>query len=179
MIPAIAEIRTLFRVISSFCLRLHKIQSQTPNPKHSTLLSVLSLPPFPLHIRTMGFKPEDEESFNADVSKWTIETKEALVNQMNSLGIVHRENSSSEVPAQKALKSSTRKQSGIVNKISFRMPRHMVFVAKGKGRLRTDGTTNRQPKDWFNSVVDSRMDSLTDIVADHSGNLILNALLIK
>jgi hypothetical protein len=128
------------------------------------------------------FNPEDIDSFNADVNKWTKETKEKIVSEMNSLGIVHREYSQSPVPASKALKTSERKNAGVVSKISFRMPRHMVFVAKGVGRgvpISKAGQGNRKPKDWFNGPVEARIGELTDIVAAHQMVMILNAILIK
>jgi hypothetical protein len=130
----------------------------------------------------MSFLPEDMDSFNADAARWAKGTKDAIVDQMNSLGIVHRDNSQSTVPAQQALKQSQRKNAGVVNKISFKFPRHMVFVAKGVGRgvpVSKAGQSNRKAKDWFNDPVEKRMDELTDIVADHHGAMVLNAILIK
>lgn len=128
------------------------------------------------------FLVTDIDNFNADVDKWTKGSKDAVVNEMDSLGIVHRENSTSPVPAQKALKTSEKKNAGVINKISFKFPRHMVFVSKGVGRgtkASQVGSTNRKPKDWFNGPIERRMDELTDIVADHHGTMVLNALLIK
>lgn len=127
----------------------------------------------------MSFLPSDINAFNNDVTKWAVETKADVVAEMNALGIVHRENSKSEVPAQKAIKTSQRTRDGVVNKVSFRMPRHLVFIHKGKGRLRNDGTTTRQPKPWFNPIVEKKVEELAGIVAEHSGVLILNALVIK
>lgn len=130
----------------------------------------------------MAFLPEDMDAFNSDVSKWTKDAKADVIAEMNSLGIVHRENSKSPVPAQQALKASQYKNAGVVNKISFRMPRHLVFVHKGVGRgtkISQVGSTNRVAKPWFNPVIEKKIDELVDIVADHQGAMVLNAIMIK
>jgi hypothetical protein len=147
-----------------------------------TLLTVLSLSLSICHFRTMAFLPEDMDAFNSDVNKWTKETKSEVVSEIGALGIVHRENSKSPVAAQKALKTSQRKNAGLINRISFRMPRHMVFVHKGVGRgtkITDVGSTNRVAKPWFNPVIEKKLDELVDIVADHQGAMVLNAIMIK
>lgn len=130
----------------------------------------------------MAFLHEDIDAFNSDVSKWTKDTKSDVVSEMNSLGIAHHENSTSPVPAQQAFKTSQRKKAGVVTKISFRMPRHMVFVHKGVGRgtkITQVGTTNRVAKPWFNPVIEKKLDELVDIVSDHQGAMVLNAIMIR
>jgi hypothetical protein len=130
----------------------------------------------------MAFLPEDMDAFNTDVNKWTKDTKSEVVSEIGSLGIVHQENSKSPVPAQKAIKTSQRKNAGLVNRISFRMPRHMVFVHKGVGRgtkITDVGSTKRVAKPWFNPVIERKIDELVDIVADHQGAMVLNAIMIK
>jgi hypothetical protein len=128
------------------------------------------------------FRAEDIDSFNGDVGRWAKGTKEAAVAEMNALGIVHLENSKSPVPAQQALKTSQRKNAGITNRVSFKMPRHMVFVHKGVGRgtkISQVGSTGRKAKPWFNPVIEKALPNLADIVADHSGTMVLNAVIIK
>lgn len=130
----------------------------------------------------MAFLAEDMDAFNKDVSKWTKDTKAEVISEMNSLGIVHRENSQSPVPAQEAFKTSQGKKAGVVSKISFRMPRHMVFVHKGVGRgtkITEAGNSKRKAKAWFNPVIEKNMNDLVDIVADHQGAMVLNAIMIK
>jgi hypothetical protein len=101
---------------------------------------------------------------------------------MDALGIVHRSYSTSPVPAKKALRTGLRKKYGIVNRIGFRIPRHMVFVHKGVGRgtkISQAGSTNRKVKPFLNPVIDRNLDQLATIVADHGGTLIVNALMIR
>jgi len=130
----------------------------------------------------MPFRPTDIDSFNNDVGDWTRDTKSQVVDEMNSLGIIHRPGSTSPVPAQRALKTGLRKNAGITNRISFKFPRHLVFVHKGVGRGTTIGqvgSTSRKPKPFLNPVIDRNLDKLTGIVADHHGTLIVNALMIR
>jgi hypothetical protein len=130
----------------------------------------------------MAFLPSDIDAFNSDVNKWTKDAKADIISEMDVQGIVHRENSKSPVPAKQALKTSQRKKAGVVNRISFRMPRHMVFVHKGVGRGTTitqAGTTNRKAKPWFNPVIEKNLNELVDIVADHQGTMVLNAIMIR
>lgn len=128
------------------------------------------------------FRPEDIDEFNKEVGQWGKGSKTDLVQEMNSLGIVHREDSKSPVPAQKALKMSVRNKGGVASKISFKMPRHMVFVHKGVGRgtkITDVGSTGRKAKHWYNPVIEKNLPELVDIVADNQGTMVLNAVMIK
>jgi hypothetical protein len=136
---------------------------------------------FLLKQQTM-FRPEDIDAFNSDVSQWTRAAKEAVVSEISSQGIIHRENSKSPVAAQNAIKTAQRKKTGVTARISFKMPRHMVFVHKGVGRgtkITDVGSTNRKAKPWFNPVIEKKFPELVDIVADHQGTMVLNAVMIK
>jgi hypothetical protein len=58
----------------------------------------------------------------------------------------------------------------------------MVFVHKGVGRgtkISQVGSTKRKAKPWLNPIIDRNLDRLADIVADHHGTLIVNALMIR
>ena len=128
------------------------------------------------------FRPEDVDAFNQDVSSWSKKARQAMVSEMNALGIVHHEGSRSPVPAQQALKARVSKKDGTASRISFRMPRHLVFVHKGVGRgtkISQVGSTKRTAKPWFNPVVEQQLPELVDIVADHTGAMILNSIMIK
>jgi hypothetical protein len=128
------------------------------------------------------FRPEDIDAFNSEVGKWAKDSRVDIVNEIKSLGILHHEYSKSPVPAERALRMSLRNKVGVVNRIGFKMPRHMVFVHKGVGRgtkISQVGSTKRVPKPWFNPVIERNLPKLVDIVADHQGTMILNAVMIK
>lgn len=58
----------------------------------------------------------------------------------------------------------------------------MVYVHKGVGRgtpIEKVGQTNRKAKEWFNPVIDRRIDELADVVAEELGAALINNLLIK
>jgi len=101
---------------------------------------------------------------------------------MDTLGIKHSANSKSPQAAQKALKDSYRKSDGLIQRISYQIPRHMIFVHKGVGRgtpIDKVGTTGRKAKPWFNPVIEANIDDLGDIVANELGDEIVNNILIK
>lgn len=130
----------------------------------------------------MAFLPEDVDVFNADVRQWAKATLLQIRSEINAQGIVHRENSKSSVPAKEAIKANPGKKDGVTSKVSFKMPRHMVFVHKGVGRgtkISAVGTTGRKAKPWFNPVLEKNIPNLVDIVADHHGAMILNAVMIR
>ncbi len=119
---------------------------------------------------------------NARITDWAKGTEGDLKEEIKSLGIRHRANSKSPMAAVKALKTTYRKGDGIINRISFRIPRHMIFVHKGVGRdtpIEKVGQTNRKAKPWFNPVIDKNIDELADIAAEEIGGAIINNLLIN
>lgn len=128
------------------------------------------------------FRPEDIDAYNNAVGDWTSDTKGQVISEMDALGIVHSEKSKSKVPAKKALRTALRKNAGVTNRISFKIPRHMVFVHKGVGRgtrISQVGTTKRKPKPFLNPVIEKNIGKLAEVVADHQGTMVVNALMIK
>jgi hypothetical protein len=86
------------------------------------------------------------------------------------------------VAAQRALTVRTPKKSGIISRISYTIPRHMIYVHKGVGRgtkIDQVGNTNRKAKPWFNPVIDANINKLADTVAEELGTEIINKMLIK
>lgn len=126
----------------------------------------------------MSFLPADIEKYNEDLDGWTGGTYKDVINEMNALGIQHRDYSKSPVPLQRALTTRQRKQEGVTNRISFQFPRHGVFVHKGVSKGHGKGNP-RQAKEFLQPPVDRNFDKLGDIVLDGTGNMIINALLIR
>jgi hypothetical protein len=115
---------------------------------------------------------------NADVSSWATETRKEVVSQMDELDIRHYPYSPNKVPLRKALKQRLVRRRDMINKISYTMPRSAVFVHKGVSRGHPISNP-RKIKQFFNPVIDERIEKLADLVAEHSGNIIINALQIK
>jgi hypothetical protein len=122
------------------------------------------------------------EKANERIQEWTIQTRTELKEQIRSEGILHRNNSRSPVAAVNALKTSLKRTDGLTSRISFKFPKHMIYVHKGVGKdtpIEKAGTTNRKAKPWFNPVIDERIDQLADIVVEEIGSAIINNLKIK
>jgi len=122
------------------------------------------------------------DKLNKDIKSWSMTTRADLVTQFSKLNIQHVERSPSLRPSRDVLASRTSMRQGMINRVSFSFPRHMVFVHKGVGKgvpISKVGTSNRKAKEWFNPVVDRDIEKLADIVADGQGDLIVNNLSIK
>ena len=123
---------------------------------------------------------------NSDVSRWSYLTRNELVQKLNSMNIRQ---------TGKLLKSisyNLRKYHGEVERITFKFPRHGIFVEKGVGRgypiesvrntsamLSVMSGKKRYPKPWFNPVMDDELPALADTVAKHYGDLSVKHIKIK
>lgn len=121
---------------------------------------------------------------NQDINDWFDGTEKDLKQKFDDLDIEHVKRSPSPVASRDVLNHITQKKLGLISKGSFKFPRHMVFVAKGVGKgvpagIAGTSATHRRPKDWFNSVIDARIDNLADTVAENSGDLIADNIKIK
>lgn len=114
-----------------------------------------------------------DKKLNDDVSKWRKDTESKLKESMDAAGIKHSDKSKSPVAARDALKSAQAKKFGVVNRISFKFPRHLVFVEKGVGRGHPISNP-REAKPWFNKIVEDQMESLADIVAENTADKVVS-----
>lgn len=121
---------------------------------------------------------EDHDKINHDIQAWDRGTKNDLVARMNSLNIRHVKRSPNKISLQRALKSSLRKRGGLVNRISYQMPRSAIFLHKGVGKGRP-ASAPRGAKEWYSPVVNKNITGLADIVAEGGANMIVNNLDIK
>lgn len=128
------------------------------------------------------FRPQDVDAYNQEVSNWTKDTRQQAINELDALGVVHRPESRSPIPLRKALRTVVRKNVGVASRISFKIPRHAVFLHKGVGRgtkASQVGNTSRKAKPFLNPPIEKNLDKLAAIVADHQGTMVVNALMIK
>lgn len=105
-----------------------------------------------------------------------------LRSRINELGIRHAANSRSQKAAEKSLVVRTPKKGGLIDRVSYIFPRHMIYVHKGVGRgtkISEVGNTRREAKPWFNPVIEENIDGLADIVAEEMGSGIINNILIR
>jgi hypothetical protein len=119
---------------------------------------------------------------NSKIVGWSKDILLKLRTEINNQGIRHVASSRSPQAAEKALVARTPKKGGLVERVSYIMPRHMIYVHKGVGRgtkISQVGNTNRKAKPWFNPIIEQNIDGLADIVAEELGSGIVNNILIR
>lgn len=124
------------------------------------------------------------ESLNEKTRQWRFATRRKIVEKMKELGIKHVKRSPSSKAASKSVSTREKKKFGVVERISYTFPKHMVFVHHGVGRgtkrnAANSFHTNRVPKDWFNSVLDEEVPRLADDITDEFADMSVNAIQIK
>lgn len=110
---------------------------------------------------------------NAQVRSWAAGSAQHMQQEAKSLGITHRSNSQSNGSSIDKIFSAVKTKFRIAERISFKFPRHMVFVHKGVGKgtpISAVGTTNRKAKEWFEKPMKNDIEMLADIVQDHFGD---------
>lgn len=117
----------------------------------------------------------DEEK----IIDWARNNLSAIKNTIDALGIKHSPRSPNKI----ALKNNItlkfkRDRDGILNKISYGMPRSGVFEHKGVSR--GHGIDNpRTAKKWFDIPTEMNLPDLQKIVAENDCNYVINNLSIK
>lgn len=117
----------------------------------------------------------DSQYFNLLVKDWAKESIRDLRLELSRLDVKFSLNSNS---MNKVLRSSVRNYRGVASQISFKMPRHAIFLHKGVGKSRPI-ISPRGAKPWFNPVISRNLPTLADAVADNQANIIVNAFNIQ
>lgn len=136
--------------------------------------------------------------FNEDVKKWANETTAKLRVSVKSL--IDRDLLLSNSITPKVYYDN--KYAKEANRIGFSFVREGVYTHKGagkgqggtkgsnwynlKGELKSTqlgslmkmGTGNRQPKEWFNPIIENQLPQLADLVSDFSASLALDTTTI-
>ena len=127
-----------------------------------------------------GFKTSEQiEAFNEKVKAWSAKVKSDLVPSI-------RANDISGIKLSRSIRNTFQTEYGEISRLGFSFARHGIFVHKGVGRgyqarngmvVKTSKTPgfNRQPKPWFNPVVESHLDELGQIIHDHNEKAIINS----
>lgn len=106
------------------------------------------------------------------VQSWGRETLVKLKANISATGITYSNPSSL-----KRVGVKFRRKRGEIDRISFNMPRHGIFVHLGVGRGTPKskiGQTKRQAKEWFNPVIEKEIDKLADGLAENTAETISN-----
>lgn len=149
--------------------------------------------------------PINFDKQNERVLDWASKMESGLKGHSAALGITHRANSPSPGSSVDKIKHRERYRTGVVEVISFKFPRSLIWPHKGAGKgrggllgsvwydklgirrttnpksLGSMGTGGRMAKPWFNDTIEGSggVEELANIVAEESGDAIVNNLLIK
>lgn len=126
---------------------------------------------------------EGADKMNQDIQSWAQQTTEELKRQFAVLDIKHVKGSPSKQSSREAIINRYRRMQGVISRVSFAFPRHMVFVHKGVGKgvtisLAGSSATTRKPKPWFDPVIEQRVEQLADAVAENGADMVVNNLKI-
>src|SRR5205809_7554682 len=94
------------------------------------------------------FEQHDIDKLNSEITEWNKNNKSDLLNEMDALGIKHSKNSPNPTPLRRALKTSLRQRYGLINKVTYSMPRSAILLQKGVSRSHPISNP-RQEKKWF------------------------------
>lgn len=120
-----------------------------------------------------------EDYDNDKIIAWGKKNLAAIKSTIGALGIKHAPKSPNPVSLQNNVFLKTRKdRDGIIDKISYGMPRSGVFVHKGVSR--GHGIDNpRKAKRWFDIPTEINLPDLQEIVAENDVTYVINNLTIK
>lgn len=105
------------------------------------------------------------DDINPKIESRTDQLLKELKAEMSSLGMVHDKK---DPLFRIGRRYNKEKEFNMINRIRLRFKRSGVFVHKGVGRPKKDGSpSSRQPKEWFNPLVEKYADDLADTMADH------------
>jgi hypothetical protein len=126
----------------------------------------------------------DTNKYNQRVKGWQKDALQAIDKSFDEENIQHVARSPSPHPSREVIKAISNFKLGMITSISFKFPKHMVYVAKGVGKgvpaaLAGTSATTRKQKDWFNKKMDKSVEDLADIVAEETGDMVVNNLRIR
>lgn len=120
----------------------------------------------------------DISEMDNEIVQWNKHNVDDLKARLKQLNVKHYKRSPNPVPLIRALKSTLRKNAGLTDRISYKMPRSAVFLHKGVSKGHPI-TNPRTAKEWYTPIVDQNIEKLHDIIADGGGNLVINNFKIQ
>lgn len=116
---------------------------------------------------------------NAEVRLWAAGSAQHMQKEAKALGITHRSNSPSSGSSIDKIFSAVKTKFSIAERISFKFPRHLVFVHKGVGKgtpITAVGTTSRKAKEWFEKPMTKDIEKLADIVQENFADAAVSSI---
>ncbi|MEA3378029.1 MAG: hypothetical protein U9Q69_00150 [Nanoarchaeota archaeon] len=141
----------------------------------------------------------DVEKYNQEIRRWQNNTYKAIKGNLSKLNIGIKGKTAllksvrspsafsnlqkrvkKETILRKAFKKAKLKENyGEIDSIGFKMPRHGIYISKGVSKGHKVGNPRRK-KDWFNSLMDPRIQQIADIVLEYKGDqAVLNSNSLK
>jgi hypothetical protein len=147
----------------------------------------------------------DLDKYNDRVKEWGRDTINRMAAQASAMAVVHRSDSPSKGSSIRKLKDKYRMKDGGVDQVSIKFPRSLIWTHKGAGKGRagatgskwTDkygqtkttkeaskgkmATLGRKAKPFFDRTLDgpNGVEQLADIVAEETGDVLINNMFIK
>jgi len=116
---------------------------------------------------------------NEKIIDWSKSNLQAVKATIDNMGIKHARFSPSPRSLKNALTVKTRQRAGLVDKISYKMPRSGVMRHKGVGKGRGIRSGRTIPAPWFDTPTNQNLPKLLDIVADSDCTYVINNISIK
>lgn len=110
--------------------------------------------------------------YNRGINKLTLTTRNALINEIKEFDIIETEELLSSIG------TTTRKASGEINSVGYRMSLHGIYTEHGVGRGRPVNSVKakRNARPWFQPTIEKYKEDLYELVADHKAEMVLNAV---
>ena len=123
---------------------------------------------------------KDFDKYNDEARGWARQTRRDLRNAVLQAGAVHTGELS------RSVRYGARRSFGVIHSLSFKFPRHGIFVEKGvgkgwpiTGRTAMNSVKARIAKPWFNPVIDANIGKLADKLAGHSADIATENIKIR
>lgn len=127
-----------------------------------------------------------QQAFNSEIKDWSQSNYRELLREIWRLRIGESGDGAA------ALNWSMKTYYGMANRVTYKMPRYMVFVHKGVGRgwpasrvanrsamWSAASGQGRVPKPWFNPIIEKNLQKLADIAARSNAEVAAKRLMIK
>lgn len=120
-----------------------------------------------------------EDYDNEKIIAWGKKNLTSIKNTIDALGIKHSPRSPNPISLKNNVFLKIRKnRDGMVDKVSYGMPRSAVFEHKGVSRGHPISNP-RKAKHWFDIPTDINLPDLQNIVAENDVTYVINNLQIK
>ena len=116
---------------------------------------------------------------NEKIKDWASDNLEDIKKEYDALGIKHRPTSPSPAASRNKIVRKIKVQNGMVQRISYGMPRTLIYVHKGVGKGRGIKSGRTTPKPWYTNPTNRNLPKLEDIVAEAGADFVINNLSIK